>query len=177
MSSKFVDDIKHVRDKRTPSCSGTLTVQTVYRALKKDKKIKDVDIHTFRKIVRTMGQNLAKQIMDGYIVKLPLQMGHFVVIEKKPFVKFINGKVYHNHKVDWNGTIRLWEEDAEARRDKTVVYFNTDKLLFIRYYRRLAKFKNKYFFEVRATSAIKRNIHKYADENKINYHIDRYYDK
>lgn len=170
--SEFIDDIKKVREKRTPSCTGTLKVQTIYRILKRDKKV-NVDYKTFHQIIRTMGKNLSKMIMDGEIVKLPLQMGHFAVIQEKTFVKFKDGKVYHNHKIDWNSTIRLWESDDEAKRNKQLVYFTTDKLLFIKYYRRLAKFKNKYFFEVRATSAIKRNIHKYADENKIVYHINR----
>ena len=170
--SKFIDDIKKVKEPRKHSIKGACKIRDLYTELKHDKSLPQIDLHTFRCLIRTMGKNLSQLILDGHIIQLPLQMGKICVYQKDYTLKFVNGKVKHNYKVDWGNTIKLWEDDEEARRDKTILYHAEDKMLLVKYYKHFAKFKNKKFFTFRVTSEVRRNVHKYSNEHNVMYHVN-----
>lgn len=168
--SEFGDNIRKIRGHRTPSCTGAYSVQDIYWKLKTQKLIGDTDLKTFRKIVRTMGKNIAQLVMDGYVVSLPVQMGSIMISERKRKTKFVNGQVFTDQRIDWNKTVKLWEDDEEARKDKIVVRYTEDKKYTFVHNIGDAKFKNKYFFRLRFNTQMMRKTYGYAKQNNVKYH-------
>ena len=123
-----IDDIKKVSGHRKPSVTGAYKISNIYHLLKRNGSVpKHISLKQFGQIIRTMGKNLMKLVMDGYIVRLPANMGEIGVVQQKPKVRFVDGVVKTGQMIDWGTTVKLWSEDEEARRDKTIVRYTADR--------------------------------------------------
>ena len=98
-------------------------------------------------------------------------MGKLIVL-KKTLRSWIapNGKRYTSRKVNWDKTLELWYNDEEAYRNKTLLYFENDERLTIRYNKTKAEFKNKYYYEFKPSRDIDRRV---KNESVVSLIINR----
>ena len=103
-------------------------------------------------------------LVDGLIktgeLVFPYRTGKLVVI--KTFgASRINSKGQRvtSRNIDWNKTLELWYNDADAYKDKTLLYFETPRLS-VRYNKREAVFKNKYFYDFKPNRDITKRLHR-----------------
>ena len=90
-------------------------------------KINKIDYNTWKGIINAyMEEIFRKMIYETYIVKLDLHMGDLFIAREK-LISEINPKTGKleiiNSRIDWKQTIELWNQDAEAKRDKKKVFF------------------------------------------------------
>lgn len=168
--SEFSDRIRKIKDNRTPSCTGAYKIKEIYSSLKKNKRIDKINLNTFRSIVRTMGKNIAQLVIDGNVVTLPTRMGKIMILERTRKPRFINGYLFTDQMIDWDKTVKLWEDDDEARTEKILVRYTNDKRYRFVHDVHKAEYKNKYFFKVRFNTQMTRKIYEYAKQNNVKYH-------
>lgn len=117
-----------------------------------DKSLSETD---FRKIINALNQLLQDQLMQGRDANLPELMGRIEIRKYGTFVGLEGDKIRTNLAVDWKRTLRLWFEDEESYNNKTLVRCETKEKFKFYYNRRLAKYKNKSFYEFTPTRSVK----------------------
>ena len=87
----------------------------------------------FRSILFTFNKNLYPIICnDGYMYRLPKRMGCLAIYQKDAYVRIKEGKLKTNRQIDWNSTIKLWEEYPELRVKKQYVLFENEKIFSVK---------------------------------------------
>src|SRR5690554_6806468 len=73
-----------------------------------------------------------------------------------------DGELIFHAPIDWDKTLRLWYEDEEAHKNKTLIKVE-NREVFKRFYNKLrANYKNKSFYDFLLNKNIKTNINKKA---------------
>lgn len=100
----------------------------------------------FYAIIRRLNEEIALQILQGRTVNLPKRLGQIEVSKMENITEMKDGKLRIRRPIDWNGTLRLWEEDAEAKKQKVLVRFNSKYTYKFRYSKFKATYDNKVFY-------------------------------
>lgn len=110
-------------------------------------------------IFRRVNELLVDSLVRTGELEFPYKMGKLIVL-KKMFKSWIapNGNRYTSRKVNWDKTLELWYEDEKCYRNKTLVYFESNEGLTIRYNKTKAEFKNKYYYEFKPSRDIDRRV-------------------
>lgn len=111
--------------------------------------------HEFYAIIRGVNKMLADEIAKGNTFVFPAKMGKLELRKFIPSVRFVNGKLVNTYGIDWRNTIRLWYEDEECRKSKTLVRFESTENYSIRYNKYNATFDNRCFYEFQLNRFIK----------------------
>lgn len=100
-------------------------------------------------IVRQMNNLLADEIIKGNEIKLPHRMGTIEVRKYEKSVKIgDDGEVKTNLPIDWDNTLKLWYEDEEAYKDKTLLRLDEQEIYKIIWNKENANFNNRSFYEL-----------------------------
>lgn len=137
--------------------TNSYTTRDIYNGIKKSL---NVDEHTFGQIIKTVNGLLAERVINGLEVNLPSKMGKLELRKFKTKVKLKDGKIVTNKPIDWRETLNLWEEDEEAKKNKTLVRHDTDFVYRIVYKVDSANYKNKSFYKLSLSRRYKRTITK-----------------
>jgi len=133
----------------------------------------------FFRIMRKMNKAVVEEILEtGEEYNLPHGIGTIYFIKKKNKAIVVDGKVILTAPVDWHSTMKLWEDNEEARDKKVLVRhsnMHTSRYSFrIRCTR--MKIKNKKFFKFTIMRSFKRAYAqriKTYDKDKLDiYKID-----
>lgn len=118
----------------------------------------------FGDILKDLNTAIAEKILDGYSFKMPSRMGVLSVTKKKEFVDFKDGKAVTNRPIDFKTTMKLWDENPEAKEQKKLVRFlnkHTNGYIYkIAYNRFYATFKNKSVYSIQVNRYLKRGLAK-----------------
>lgn len=142
-----------------------------YRRTKpKDPKFVISDVQYYA-IFRRVNELLVDNLVRTGELEFPYKMGKLIVF-KKQLRSWIapNGKRYTSRKVNWDKTLELWYNDKDAYKNKTLLYFETDERLAIRYNKTKAQFKNKYYYEFKPSRDIDRRV---KNESVVSFIINR----
>lgn len=142
-----------------------------YRKTKpKDPKFIISDVQYYA-IFRRVNELLVDSLVRTGELEFPYKMGKLIVF-KKTLKSWIapNGVRYTSRKVNWDKTLELWYNDEEAYRNKTLLYFENDERLTIRYNKTRAEFKNKYYYEFKPSRDIDRRV---KNESVVSLIINR----
>lgn len=98
-------------------------------------------------------------IYENKEFNLPYRTGLMCIRKYQQKVKIVDGKVINKLPVDYNATLKLWEEDPEAKEKKQLVrHLNKNRMLYrFVVYKSKARFKNKeyYWFKPTRTNKLK----------------------
>lgn len=137
----------------------------VYDAYKKIRKHKWFDIgrplkeHEFYAIIRQIGDLYADEVSKGNTVIFPSKMGKLELRKTKSEVHITkNGKLKIGYPIDWDSTLNLWFEDAEARENKLVIRYKDEYVFRVKYSCHDANYENKSFYEFALNRFIKRRL-------------------
>ena len=101
----------------------------------------------FSSVVTAVNKRIAEAILDGEIIKLPCGMGSIVPVQEETLLIRDDGKVILNQPIDWKATMKLWEEDPEAKKDRIRVRHDVDKRFKIIYSKKGAYYRNIYYIK------------------------------
>ena len=113
----------------------------------RDKSYYKMNEYQYYKLIRTVNEYLVDLLFKNARVELPNRLGELVIMNNEPRVYFKDGKLKTNRPINWDATIRLWFEDPEAEKKKTLIRWESDRILGIFYKKNNAIYQNKTFYE------------------------------
>ena len=151
-----------VKNKRHHKIKGSFGVKDSLLWCNKNEHLdigKRVEDKEFYRIIRTVNNVIAEELVKGNDIRLPQRMGQLEVRKYENYVKLIDGKLHSNRFVDWNKTLRLWHEDEEAKENKLLVKFENKETFKLFYCKLFANYNNctLYKFKPNRELAIKIN--------------------
>lgn len=127
---------------------GVYDAYKYYRKNKpKDKKYILTESQYFA-IIRQTNLKLVELLLKGNIIALPKSMGTLEIRKYDVGVRFTSeGTMATNLPIDWNKTLKLWYEDSESHRDKTLVRQEVSEVYKLYYNREKATYNNNSYYE------------------------------
>lgn len=168
---EFKEQIVKGRTKKKAKVSNSWGVYDAYKHIRKNgwynigRPLKE---HEFYSIIRETNNLLAEEIAKGNTIHFPHGMGKLELRKTKRGVYLVEGKIKNTYPVDWDKTLRLWYEDEEAKRNKTLIRNETEYVYEVKYDKYNAKYQNKCFYEFDVNRFIKTEL----KENIINGKTD-----
>lgn len=130
-----------------------------YRKIKpKDKKYILTESLYFA-IIRQVNTILADNIANGIEVKLPCRMGTIEIRKYEKSIKLDDeGNIKTNLPIDWDNTLKLWYEDEEAYKNKTLLRLDEQEMYKILYNKENANFNNRAFYDITFNRELKHKL-------------------
>lgn len=145
----------------------------VYDAYKHIRKHKWYDIgrplkeHEFYTIIRKINRFLAKELAQGNPVTLPFRMGKLDLWKMPVGVSLVDGALKNTYPIDWDSTLRLWFENEEAKRDKTLLRHEAPDVFYVKYNKSKANYENQCFYKFQLNRFIKLALKENIKKGKI----------
>lgn len=112
----------------------------------------------FYSIVRSINRLMADEISSGNTINFPSRMGKLELRKYKAGAFMVDGKLRITYPIDWGGTLNLWREDEEARKNKTTLRHQNEWVYHIRYVKHDATYENKLFYQFDVNTFIKKAL-------------------
>lgn len=158
---EYRKEVLKVDKPRKTSISNSWGVYDAYKYYRKnkpkDKKYVLSESQYFA-IVRRTNLLLVEELFNQNDIVFPYSMGRLEVRKTIPRVYIDNGKIKSTYPIDWDGTIRLWYEDQESRKKKTLLKKKEKAVFRIVYNKSKAMYTNKNYFEFIVNRTIKRSL-------------------
>lgn len=159
--NEFLNSLKKVKEPRKHKVNNSVGVYDCYKWLRKNKWLnigRPLTEHEFYSIIRGVNEDLARSFILGEDIKLPCRMGRIELRRYDAKISFDGNKIKTNLPIDWDTTLKLWYEDEEAYKNKTLIKME-EKILFKVYYnKQLAKYNNQSFYEFTVNRDLKKRI-------------------
>lgn len=121
----------------------------------------------FCSIVNNINNRIADTILQGDLVELPCSMGTIIPIEQETMYMNKHGKLVISRPTDWKATIKLWEEDPQAKADNIRIKHDVDKRFKIIYSKKEARFRNQYYVRFKPIKSLREKFINRAVEGEI----------
>ena len=133
-------------------------------------------------IIRRVNELLGEALINGEDVTLPHRLGRLEVrkyearITTNAMAKLGRNetvqietlaKVRTNLPIDWDRTLRLWYEDEESYKNKTLIKVEEKEIYKVYYNRNVAEFTNKTFYQFDVNRELKRKLKQNIKEGKL----------
>lgn len=112
----------------------------------------------FYSIIRGVNNLLADELSKGNSIVFPDKMGKLELRKQEVGASIVNGKLKVTYPIDWGETLKLWFEDKEARKDKTLLRQNVKNTYKVKYCKYDATYENKSFYEFTLNRFIKKAL-------------------
>lgn len=166
----FRKKILKVNSPRVYRINNSVGVYNSYKWIRKNKWLDiggPVSEKDFYKIIRTLHKHLADCIARGQDVVLPYGMGRIELQKCPANIRMEKGIVKTNLPVDWDRTLRLWNDDMDAYVNRVLVRMESKEIYRIHYNRCKAKYSNKSFYELHINRDIKKKLRDNIREGNI----------
>lgn len=171
--TEFRTDILKLAQPRKTKINNSLGVYDIYKRIRKNKWRsigEKLDVGTYYKIIKTANKELAKELLLGNDIIFPYRLGKIQLRKYKPKIEIKDNKLINNLPVDWDRTLKLWNEDVESKNNKILVKAESDYIYKIYYDKSEAVFNNKYFYGFKVNRTLKQLI----KQEILNNSIDSY---
>ena len=168
--TEFVNEIQKKRQKGPFKVRNSWGIYAVYKHIRKNKWYdigRPLKEHEFYSIIRGVNDLLAEELANGNTVHLPHRMGKLELRKHKNGVSIVNGKLKIKYPIDWSETMKLWFEDSEAKKNKTLLRRDNNQVYHIRYNKYDANYENKSFYEFTLNRFIKLALKDNINQGKI----------
>ena len=119
---------------------------------------KPCDQSLYSNIVSYINQILAEKLLEGHEIVFPYQMGSLRVSSKQTKVSIENGVIKTNYPTDWKRTLQYWYEDEGAKKAHKTIKWMQKRLVFVRYYKKSATYKNRRFYSFRPNRSLVKTL-------------------
>lgn len=165
--NEFKTRVQKKHSKSTYKIRSSWGVYDAYKDIRKEKWFnigRPVKEKEFYAIIRSMNNILADKIANGETIVFPARMGKIELRKMEKGATIVNGKLRVTYPVNWEETIRLWFEDEEARKNKTLLRDENKYVYRTKYGKYNATYENKIFYQFvlnkKIKKALKENINK-----------------
>lgn len=158
---EFRRQVLKVDGPRTHKVNNSYGVYDGYKYLRKNKWLdvgQSVTEHQYYSIIRRMNNFLADSLIQGHDIELPCRMGTIEVRKYDAVISINNGKVKTNLPIDWDRTLKLWSEDEEAYKERTLIKAEEKEIFKVYYNRIKADYNNKSLYEFIVNRDLKRRL-------------------
>lgn len=141
-----------------------------WRWIKKNKWLNigtPVSLKDFGYIIKSINKYLIERLYKGHDIVFPCRMGKLILFKYFPKVEIKNNRLVTNKPIDWGSTIRLWYDDEEAYKNKTLIRQDYKIMFRVLYSKKCAKYINKSFYHFSVTRTIKKELTKRALNNEL----------
>lgn len=169
--TEFRLNLQHARGPKKMRVTDSWGVYDAYKFIRKNKWYdigRPLKEQEFYAIIRGVNDIMADEIALGKTVKFPCKMGCLELRKFEKGVKIVDGKLKVTYPIDWNETVKLWFEDEEAKKNKTLVRFKDKYIYKVRYDKYNATYDNKLFYQFTLNRFIKQAL----KENILNGKTD-----
>lgn len=167
--SSFRSKILHARKHRF-KITGSLGMHDAY-AWEKDNGFPNIgckiSLSTYCKIIRNVNKTLAEAFSIGERILLPEHVGVIHLKKKQPKTSIENGKLKTTLPIDWNRTLKLWEEDEESYKNRTLIRHEVRDVFRIYYKPYDVAFPNSFFVKFYPGHYLKQRLVEKARNNEV----------
>ena len=110
---------------------------------------------------------MAIKLLMGEDIILPCKMGKIEVRKYNRSISIKNGKVVTNLPIDWDRTLKLWSEDEEAYKERTLIKMEEKEIFKVHYNKAKADYTNKSFYQFNANRELKRTLKRNIKEGRV----------
>jgi hypothetical protein len=89
---------------------------------------------------------------------LPHRLGTIELRKYNAKISIRDGKLITNLPIDWDRTLKLWSEDEEAYKDRTLVKMEEKEIFKVFYNKKSANYNNKSFMQFEVNRDLKRRL-------------------
>lgn len=169
-ASDFRRKVLKLNEPRTHKVRNSNGVYSAYKWIRKNKWLdigRPVTEHEFYSIVRQVNNLLAETILSGGDIVLPHRLGTIELRKYDTRISICNGKLVTNLPIDWDRTLKLWSEDEEAYKERTLVKMEEKEIFSIYYNKSKANYNNKAFYSFQPNRQLKLRIKKNIKDKKL----------
>lgn len=167
---EFKKKVQHVTSSRKHKVTNSLGTYDAYKWIRKNNWLnigRSLTEHEFYSIIRKVNKYLADDFLKGYDIKLPHRMGSIELRKYDANIYIKDGKVKTNLPIDWDKTLKLWYEDEESYKNKTLIKVEEKEIYKIYYNKRLANYNNKVFYEFNINRELKKRVKDSINEGRL----------
>lgn len=167
---EFLSSIKKIKETRFHKVKNSYGVYDGYKYYRKTKPKESKYIlseSNYFSIIRRVNELLVELLIEGNDITFPMRMGRLELRKYNPKIYIKDGKVKTTLPVDWDRTLKLWYEDEESYKNKTLVKIEEKEIFKVYYNRNIANFVNKSFYKFNLNRDVKRRLKKVIKDNKI----------
>lgn len=157
----FRKAILKVEGPRKHKVNNSLGVYDAYKYLRKNKWLnigRPLTEHEFYTIIRQINNYLADELLQGHDIILPHRLGRIEIRKYGARISIKDGVLKTNLPIDWDRTLKLWSEDEEAYKERTLVKMEEKEIFKVFYNRGNATYENKSFYEFEVNRDLKRRL-------------------
>ena len=154
----FRKEVLKVNESRVHERNKSLGVYDAYKWIRKNKWLdigRPLTEHEFYTIIRQINNLFADNIIEGNDIHLPHRMGDIELRKYENIIEFRNGVLVDSLPIDWDRTLKLWYEDEEAYKNKTLIKMEEKETFRVFYNKRTANYENKSFMQFEANRNLK----------------------
>lgn len=168
---EFRSRILRRSESRTHKVRGSLGIYDGYKFYRKNKPKESQYVLTesqYFAITRKVNDLLAEELIKGEDVKFPHRMGRLEIRKNDREVRIgKNGEIITNLPIDWDQTLKLWYEDEEAYKAKTLIKVDEKEVFRVYYNRGFANYNNKSYYEFQVNRELKKRLKQRIKEGRI----------
>lgn len=167
---EFSDKIFKRKEKKQAKVRNSWGVYDVYKHIRKNKWYdigRPLGEHEFYTIIRSVNNLLAEEIINGNTVIFPSKMGSLELRKRPRGVSIVDGKLKNTYPIDWQETVRLWFEDEEERKKKTLLRIEDKESYHVQYCKKNANYENRSFYDFSLNRKIKKALKQKIDNREI----------
>ena len=167
---EFLNKVRKVKESRNHKVKNSYGIYDGYKFYRKNKPKDPKYVLTesqYFAITRKVNEFLAEALSKGEDVILPFRLGRIEVRKYESRITWDGKKVKSNLPIDWDRTLKLWYEDEEAYKNKTLIKIEEKEIYKIFYNRNLADYTNKSFYQFNLNRELKKKLKYNIKEGNI----------
>lgn len=160
---EFRRKVLKVDHSRNHKVKNSIGVYDIYKHIRKNKWYdigQPITEHQFYTIIRQVNNVLADNLLKGNDIVFPNKMGRLEVRKFEPIIRFDDNKLTVRLPIDWDRTLKLWSEDEEAYKERTLVKMEEKEIFKVCYNKTRADFPNKGFYQLQINRDLKTALKK-----------------
>lgn len=158
----FRRKILKLNEPRKHKVRNSLGVYDAYKYIRKNNWFNigiPLTEHQFYYIVRQINNYLADNlILRGDDINLPQRLGRLELRKYSSNIRFIEGRLVTNLPIDWDRTLKLWAEDENSYKNKTLIKMEEKEIFKVFYNKANANYENKSFMQFEVNRDLKRRL-------------------
>ena len=167
---EFLNKVRKVKESRNHKVKNSYGIYDGYKFYRKNKPKDPKYVLTesqYFAITRKVNEFLAEALSKGEDVILPFRLGRIEVRKYESRITWDGKKVKSNLPIDWDRTLKLWYEDEEAYKNKTLIKIEEKEIYKIFYNRNLADCTNKSFYQFNFNRELKKKLKYNIKEGEV----------
>lgn len=159
--SNFRNEVLKVNSPRKHKVRNSRGNYDAYKYIRKNKWLnigRPLTEHEFYTIIRTINKYLANELLQGNDIIFPHRLGKLELRKYESKVSINNGIVRTNLPIDWNRTLKLWSEDEESYKARTLIKMEEKEIFKVFYNKKNANYSNKSFYEFKINRELKKKL-------------------